>query len=144
MDNLPEESTSGSINGAETNFNSLARISKDLTSPQEALAMKRCLTNCLFVPCSLPSAMLAEIEIDARSIWFLTEKQRISSNSTKISLASLIASCHTNKSSNLVELGMVASFAKINRSQSNIQITSSGFIGFSNFSGSCGCTCCPS
>lgn len=140
MDNLPEVLTSGSICGPGIALNSLAKINNDRTSPHEAFAIKRCLTNCLFEPCSFPSAMFADIEMDARSIWLFSEKHRVFSNRKKISLASFIASCQTNKSSNLVEVGMVVSFAKNNQSQSNVQIIL--FTGYSKVSVFSGCTCC--
>ena len=116
MDNLPDESTNGSINVAGIAFSSLARINNDLTSPQDAFAIKRCFMNCLFVPCSFPSAILADMEIEARSIWFLSEKHRVFSKRMNTSLARLIACCQIIKSSNLVESGMAVSLAQVNDS----------------------------
>jgi hypothetical protein len=66
--------------------------------------------------------MFAETEVDARSIWFLIEKFRQFSNTTKMSFASLMASCHTNRSSNLSEFGICENFNK-NKQTAGIQST---------------------
>ena len=94
-------------------FNSFARISNDRTSPQEPLAMYRCFANCLTVSSSCPSAIFAEIDIEALSIWFLIEKFRQFSNRIRISFARSMASCHTIKSSNLFEVGICRYLSQI-------------------------------
>lgn len=99
-DNRPDKSISGSDSWAVNNSNSFAKVSNDLTSPQDTLAMKRCLTNCLFVFSSNPSAMFADMDITARSNWFFKEKFRQFLLTKKTSLASLMASCQTISSSN--------------------------------------------
>jgi len=118
-------------------LSSLANIRRDRTSPQDALEMNKCLTHCLFVSSSYPSAILAETEMAARSIWFFSENVLQFSNKMKTSLASLIDSCHTIRSSKVSELDMVVvSFAKTNRYPSNPQIFSfSGFACFTDFTG---------
>ena len=108
-----ENSIKTLIRSSENNLNSFARHKRDLTSPQEALEMNKCLSSCLFVSNSYPSAIFAEMETTARSIWFLTEKFLQFSNIVKTSLASLIASCQIIRSSNLFELVMAVSFAKV-------------------------------
>lgn len=108
-----EDSIKALMRSTANKSSSFARLNNYLTSPQDALEMNKCLMSCLLVSSSYPSAIFAEMDTAARSIWFLIEKFLQFSNIVKTSLASLIASCQMMRSSNLFELVMFVSFAKV-------------------------------
>ncbi len=101
MDNLTLSDMSSWASCSCKSESLCAKCMRDLTSPQDPLAMYKYFTKCLAVPCSNPSAILVDMEIAALSTWFLSENCLQSLKHLNTFCAKSIADCHTRKSSNL-------------------------------------------